>query len=52
MAWYFTSVDGTIKRKKPENVNPNAITHAFEDDDDPLRVVAFFVSTPSSSAVF
>ena len=51
LAWYFTSVDGTIKRKKPENVNPNAITHAFEDDDDPLRVVAFFVSTTWDTAV-
>ena len=45
-AWYFTSVvDGTIKRKRNENLNPNKILESFEDLDDPYRVVAFFVNT-------
>ena len=38
-------MDATIKRKRTENLNPGALLEAFEDADDPERVVAYFVNT-------
>ena len=45
-SWYFTSfLDATIKRKRTENLNPGALLEAFQDVDNPQRVVAYFVNT-------
>ena len=51
-AWYFTStVDATIKRKRNENLNPDALIESFEDLDDPQRVVAYFVNTTWDTSI-
>lgn len=51
-SWYFTSVlDATIKRKRTENLNPGALLEAFQDVDNPQRVVAYFVNTTWDSHV-
>jgi hypothetical protein len=44
--WYFNSVDGGIKRKRPHNVLPRLIVEAFEKDvTTPKQIVAYFVAT-------
>jgi hypothetical protein len=44
--WYFNSVDGSIKRKRPQNVIPRLIVEEFEKDiTAPNQIAAFFVAT-------
>jgi len=51
-AWYFTSAkDGTIKRKKTENLTLDALLAAFLDLDAPERVVCYFVNTTWDTSI-
>ena len=48
---HIASFPGTIKRKKSENLNPNRLLEAFQDPEDPYRVVAFFVNTTWDTSI-
>lgn len=43
--WYFTSVDGTIKRKTKANVNVENIWQEFVKRPSPSGIVAYFVTS-------
>lgn len=43
--WYFTSVDGTIKRKTKAKLNSDHIMFEFTKRPSPSGIVAYFVST-------
>eukprot|EP00429_Kryptoperidinium_foliaceum_P016447 CAMPEP_0176043216 /NCGR_PEP_ID=MMETSP0120_2-20121206/21445_1 /TAXON_ID=160619 /ORGANISM="Kryptoperidinium foliaceum, Strain CCMP 1326" /LENGTH=489 /DNA_ID=CAMNT_0017376623 /DNA_START=84 /DNA_END=1550 /DNA_ORIENTATION=+ len=42
--WYFTSVDGSIKRKRKEKVNSERIYQEFMRKASPSGIVAYFVA--------
>lgn len=47
--WYFTSVDGTIKRKSKAKVNSDHILAEFRKRPSPSGIVAYFVATAAPS---
>lgn len=45
VCWYFTSVDGTIKRKTKGNLNNDRVYEEFVRKSSPSGIVAYYVRT-------
>jgi len=51
LVWYFTSVDGTIKRKTKAKVNREHIAEEFLRRASPSGIVAYYVSSECDTGV-